>query len=62
MRLSATIFHAGSCYEIRFEGTKVFQIRCYVGEEQREESLLWEQVPQEVKKKIIEEVKSHLPK
>ena len=62
MRLSATIFHNDCCYEIRFEGTKVFQIRRYVGEEQREESLLWDQVPQEVKKLIIDEVKQNLPK
>ncbi len=62
MRLSATIYHNDSCYEIRFEGTRVFQIRRYTGEEQWEEPLLWDQVPQEVKKLIMDEVKQNLPK
>ena len=60
MNHSIDIFHKDACYSFRFRDTRIFSIERYVGELQIPESISWTAVPQEVKKKVLIEMKKHL--
>jgi len=57
---STNIIFCDTCYEIRFKGTIIFMITKFSGESQQPENITWQEVPQFVKQKTLEEIRSKL--